>query len=182
MRAAPRVQASQIASVETDLCPQVGSRSLRISRPSVDFPEPDSPTRPSVSPGKISRLTAVTALTVSRSRAEQRVTAGGKFLAQVFDADQRRARVGRRGRRARRIRRGYRRHNDWAPSLQAAARFERIRESRGGIAGEICIRRADCSALGIEPGIACRRSMARAVDSGNRREQPARIRIERICK
>src|ERR1022692_2536582 len=46
--------------------PAVGSIKRRINRPKVDFPEPDSPTNPSVSPATISRLTAVTALTVSR--------------------------------------------------------------------------------------------------------------------
>src|SRR5258708_15771056 len=45
--------------------PEVGSISRRISRPSVDLPEPDSPTSPSVSPATTCRLTAVTALTVS---------------------------------------------------------------------------------------------------------------------
>src|SRR5208283_460022 len=45
--------------------PEVGSISRRMSLPSVDFPEPDSPTSPSVSPATISRLTPVTALTVS---------------------------------------------------------------------------------------------------------------------
>src|SRR5271163_3874201 len=45
--------------------PEVGSISRRMRRPKVDFPEPDSPTSPRVSPASISRLTLVTALTVS---------------------------------------------------------------------------------------------------------------------
>src|SRR5437879_10179911 len=45
--------------------PPVGSIRRRMSRPSVDLPDPDSPTSPRVSPGAIVRFTPLTALTVS---------------------------------------------------------------------------------------------------------------------
>jgi hypothetical protein len=48
--------------------PEVASRSWRITRHSVDFPQPDSPTRPSVSPGSTERLTSSTARTRPTSR------------------------------------------------------------------------------------------------------------------
>jgi hypothetical protein len=41
--------------------PEVGSINLRIDRPVVDLPQPDSPTSPSVSPGMMSKLTSSTA-------------------------------------------------------------------------------------------------------------------------
>ncbi len=41
--------------------PAVGSKSLVIKRAVVDFPQPDSPTRPSVSPGSSEKLTLLTA-------------------------------------------------------------------------------------------------------------------------
>src|SRR5919204_6937801 len=43
--------------------PAVGSRSRMMARPSVDLPQPDSPTRPTVSPALISRSTPSTACT-----------------------------------------------------------------------------------------------------------------------
>src|ERR1051325_11075415 len=43
--------------------PAVGSMSRRIIRPVVDLPQPDSPTRPSVSPGMTSNETPLTART-----------------------------------------------------------------------------------------------------------------------
>ena len=43
--------------------PEAGVCSARIVRPSVLLPQPDSPTRPSVSPGSISRSTPSTAWT-----------------------------------------------------------------------------------------------------------------------
>ncbi len=47
--------------------PAVGGSSARSSRASVDLPEPDSPTIPSVSPFCSSRLTSVTACTAPTS-------------------------------------------------------------------------------------------------------------------
>src|ERR1017187_4294611 len=43
--------------------PEVTGMSWVMRRPSVDLPQPDSPTRPTVSPGKTSKLTPSTALT-----------------------------------------------------------------------------------------------------------------------
>ena len=43
--------------------PDVTGSSWVTSRASVDFPQPDSPTNPSVSPSTISKLTPSTALT-----------------------------------------------------------------------------------------------------------------------
>ena len=43
--------------------PEVGSTNRSTVRPSVDFPQPDSPTRPSVSPGFRFNETSSTALT-----------------------------------------------------------------------------------------------------------------------
>ena len=48
-------------------CPPVGSVRRRTARPSVDLPQPDSPTRPRVSPGKMSIETPSTALTTRRT-------------------------------------------------------------------------------------------------------------------
>src|SRR2546427_5048278 len=52
--------------------PDVGSMSRRIERPVVDLPQPDSPTRPSVSPGRISNDTSSTACTRATSRERRR--------------------------------------------------------------------------------------------------------------
>ena len=46
-----------ISSPSKTTCPDVGSMSLRIIRPSVVFPHPDSPTRPSASPEAMVRST-----------------------------------------------------------------------------------------------------------------------------
>ena len=45
-------------------CPEVGSNNLRIARPVVDLPQPDSPTIPSVFPRSIVKLTSSTACRV----------------------------------------------------------------------------------------------------------------------
>src|SRR6185369_11318752 len=47
------------------MCPEVGSIKRSRQRPTVDLPQPDSPTRPSVSPAKISNDTPSTARTTS---------------------------------------------------------------------------------------------------------------------
>src|SRR5579885_2695066 len=60
--------------------PLVGSSRRKMSRPSVDFPDPDSPTRPIVSPCSIPRLTPSTALTVSRRRASRPWLPAGNSL------------------------------------------------------------------------------------------------------
>ena len=68
--------------------PAVGSIRRRMQRPVVDLPQPDSPTRPSVSPGAMSKLTPSTACTTSALRAEQ-AAADREVLDQVLDAQER---------------------------------------------------------------------------------------------
>ena len=48
--------------------PEVGSRRRSISLPVVVFPQPDSPTRPTVSPRRMSKLTPSTAWTFATAR------------------------------------------------------------------------------------------------------------------
>src|SRR6185369_6235488 len=60
--------------------PEVGSISLRIERPVVDFPHPDSPTSPNVSPRRIVKLTSSTALTTSRPAPSRLLPAGKCFV------------------------------------------------------------------------------------------------------
>src|SRR5438477_2927954 len=50
------------------MVPAVGSMSLSTVLPMVDLPQPDSPTRPSVSPWQIEKLTSSTACTLPRAR------------------------------------------------------------------------------------------------------------------
>ncbi len=54
-----------MSSPANRMMPPVGSSSLRMVRPTVVLPQPDSPTRPSVSPGAIANETSSTALTVA---------------------------------------------------------------------------------------------------------------------
>ena len=51
------------SSPATTMRPEVGSTSLSTARPTVDLPQPDSPTRPSVSPCATEKLTPSTART-----------------------------------------------------------------------------------------------------------------------
>ena len=60
-------------------------------RPSVDLPEPDSPTMPRVSPRRSSRLTPSTARTGSRRPAAEQAALGRIVLGQVTDLEQRRS-------------------------------------------------------------------------------------------
>src|SRR3569623_2083888 len=62
--------------------PAVGSSRRRIVRPVVDLPQPDSPTRPSVSPGAMSKLMPSTARTMVRSRANM-LPLTSKYLASL---------------------------------------------------------------------------------------------------
>src|SRR5713101_120593 len=59
--------------------PDVGSISRRIDRPVVDFPQPDSPTSPSVSPFMMSKDTSSTACTRATSR-ENKPPRIGKYF------------------------------------------------------------------------------------------------------
>ena len=61
--------------------PDVGVVSCRIARQRVDFPQPDSPTRPSVSPSCSARLTPSTA----RTRATSRSTGCSRLDREVLD-------------------------------------------------------------------------------------------------
>ena len=59
--------ASRIAAMSTlsiRIAPLVGSTSRATQRATVDLPEPDSPTMPSVSPRRIVSETSLTALTI----------------------------------------------------------------------------------------------------------------------
>src|SRR5437660_6269132 len=59
-------------------CPDVGSIKRRIARPRVDLPQPDSPTKPSVSPARMSRETPSTALTIDGELPNHEEPAKGK--------------------------------------------------------------------------------------------------------
>ena len=52
----------EISSPSKVIEPDVGSYNFKIVRPTVDFPQPDSPTNPRVSPWLIEKLTPLTAL------------------------------------------------------------------------------------------------------------------------
>ena len=61
--ALPRRLVTSVPSSSTT--PLLGSMMRMSALPVVDLPQPDSPTRPSVSPSKMSKLTPATALTVA---------------------------------------------------------------------------------------------------------------------
>src|SRR5215831_18932444 len=65
---------------ETLMLPAVGSISRSAARPTVDFPQPDSPTNPSVSPREIVKLTPSTAKTVPTPRCNSPFRIGKCFL------------------------------------------------------------------------------------------------------
>src|SRR6267142_1309367 len=80
-----RARSERLSSVVTflpwkDTSPEVGSISRRIVRPVVDLPQPDSPTRPSVSPGRMSKETSSTACTRATSRESRPPRIGKYFL------------------------------------------------------------------------------------------------------
>ena len=54
-----------MSAPSNSIAPPVGSSSLRMMRPTVVLPQPDSPTRPSVSPGAIANETSSTAFTIA---------------------------------------------------------------------------------------------------------------------
>ena len=81
-------QCGQLDAVELDR-PDVGLTSWRMARPVVDFPQPDSPTRPSVSPSEMVKETpdtACTAPTVWRTKVPPR---NGNCFDEVGDLEQR---------------------------------------------------------------------------------------------
>src|SRR5215471_13241259 len=65
---------------ERRMLPAVGSISRSIVRPTVDLPQPDSPTSPSVSPASIVKLTPSTANTVPPARCSSPLRMGKCFL------------------------------------------------------------------------------------------------------
>src|ERR1051326_1171395 len=77
MSFAPRPRRSVDSNV---IVPDVGSIRRRMQRPTVVFPDPDSPTRPSVSPGATSKLTPSTALTCATVRASTPLFTGKYFV------------------------------------------------------------------------------------------------------
>ena len=81
------------------IVPAVGSMRRRSSRPTVVLPQPDSPTRPSVSPRRISKLDAVDGLD-RPDRALQDAALDREVLDEVADLDERRPVRGRDRRRA----------------------------------------------------------------------------------
>ena len=66
------------------IVPEVASINLRIVLPVVDLPQPLSPTRPSVSPSAIWKLTLSTACTWPRTRQKTRPSLTGKCLVRFF--------------------------------------------------------------------------------------------------
>ena len=58
-------------------------------RPVVDLPQPDSPTRPSVSPARTSKETSQTAWTSTHVVADELPTPNGEVLYEVLDLEQR---------------------------------------------------------------------------------------------
>ena len=67
---------SSVSSVPSNLTePDVGRVSCSTERPVVDFPQPDSPTSPSVSPGAMVKETPETAWTAPTRAADERPAA-----------------------------------------------------------------------------------------------------------
>ncbi len=91
-----RIALASTASVELAALeatePDVGLCSWSTARPVVDLPQPDSPTRPSVSPASMSKRHAGDGLHLRRRRVRMRPPPRtGKCLYEVVDLEQRRA-------------------------------------------------------------------------------------------
>ena len=71
------------------ISPEVGSSRRTMQRPSVDFPQPDSPTSPSVSPAARSRETSATARTCATARSKITAAAHRKRFLQPADGQDR---------------------------------------------------------------------------------------------
>ena len=71
-----------MSSPSSRIVPSVGSSRRSSSLPTVDLPQPDSPTRHSVSPGLIAKLTPSTAL-IQRDRAREQAAPQREMLLQV---------------------------------------------------------------------------------------------------
>ena len=88
-RSARRVEPRDVAPVEHARCPTVSSCRRTRQRPSVDLPQPDSPTRPSVSPARTSKRDAVDGLHARRPRAAgRRVPLTGKCFVDLARLEQ----------------------------------------------------------------------------------------------
>ena len=72
--------------------PDVGAISWSIDRPVVDLPQPDSPTRPSVSPGEMVNETPLTTCTTPTRCRTEGAAPEGELLDKVGDFEQRRLR------------------------------------------------------------------------------------------
>ena len=77
-----------MSSPSSRIVPSVGSSRRSSTLPTVDLPQPDSPTRHSVSPGLIAKLTPSTAFTIA-TRAREQAALQRKMLLQVLDFDDR---------------------------------------------------------------------------------------------
>ena len=87
---------SRVMSVPSNtMVPDVGSISRSSRRPTVVLPDPDSPTRPSVSPRRTSNDTPDTAWTTSTARFRN-AAADREVLDEIAHLDQRPLRAGRR--------------------------------------------------------------------------------------
>ena len=161
-----RVRASRIASpcmrgellaLEAAPSRDVGRGSCMMARPVVLLPQPDSPTRPSVSPVSTSRLMPLTALHLEAGAAD------GELDDEVLDAQQRR-RASRAGGRCR-----------YRPSVASCGASVRGRVRRGLRRGDPHLGFVVASGLptGIPAGV--------AGDRGPRRSRPAAAPRRRTC-
>ena len=86
--AAPRRRAWSAPCRRSCTSPAVGRTSCRMARPSVDLPQPLSPTSPSVSPRRMSRSTPSTACTVPTGRRRSSPPSTGKCTASARSVDE----------------------------------------------------------------------------------------------
>ena len=88
-RSSSLVERGDVLRRRTSTSPEVGSISRRMQRPVVDLPQPDSPTRPSVSPAVEVEADAVDRMHARRPCATSRPPLTGKCFDQIADAQQR---------------------------------------------------------------------------------------------
>ena len=164
--------------------PAVGSISFSTMLPTVDLPQPDSPTRPSVSPAPMAKLTPSTALTTPPRRCSSPPRTGkcltrpstSRLAGALMPPPPPRGRLPSRPRDApapASIERRRRRRGSDRPRSRSAAR-RRSRRSAGVRAGTM-------------PGISCRRGRAPAgigldVEPRERPHQAARVGMQRAAR
>ena len=174
-RSARCAQRRDVGAVEARCVPAVGSSSRSSVRPSVDLPQPDSPTRPSVSPAATSRSTAVDRAHRGRLAAADRPPAPAKCFGRGRStATQRlahaRASSGKRQRTQRRARAGSSAGSSARHCVLRRAGSDRRTGSRPA---------ARCSA-GTMPGIsAAARSHRRVVERRHRAQQARGVGVAR---